>query len=237
MVAIAKCLKKRIAVGLRASQGVERRHRDKIEGDARGMPAWEMTLEPDLCGIEPECPGAFGGFPPGAPGLGEFRQLKPRAAVSLIDNFNRARNDADLLLEAESRRPWLPVLIENGEKNGRADSRMTGERQFSLDREDANIGALPRVLRWQNEHCLGQIEFARDRLHGLGIEALGIQHDRQRISRQRVGRENIQCNEVTDIGSNLLGGKRRVGDTNSSCAATVRISREPVRGAPEQPEN
>ena len=88
--------------------------------------------------------------------------------------------------------PGFPCLIEKRQKNRRSDRRMAGEGQFAPGREDADIGPLSRIRRRKDEHRLGQIELARDRLHAVRIEPLGVQHDGERIAGEAIGRENIE---------------------------------------------
>ena len=42
--------------------------------------------------------------------------------------------------------------------------------------------AMRRIARRQHEHGLGMVELARDRLHRGGVEALRVEHDRERIA-------------------------------------------------------
>ena len=66
-----------------------------------------------------------------------------------------------------------------------ADRRMPGEGKLLRGREDADAGGMRGVLSGADEDRLRQIELARDRLHRRVIEAIGIEHDGQRISGER----------------------------------------------------
>ena len=57
------------------------------------------------------------------------------------------------------------------EEAGRADRRMAGERQLPAGREDADPGRMDGIAGLEDEHGLGEIELARDRLHARVVEA------------------------------------------------------------------
>ena len=69
-----------------------------------------------------------------------------------------------------------------GDGDRRADCRVPGEGQFVHRREDAHIGAVRLVLGRQDEHRLGQVELAGDRLHRVVVEPVRLEHHRQRIA-------------------------------------------------------
>ena len=74
---------------------------------------------------------------------------------------------------------------------GRADAGVAGEGQFHLRGEDADtvVGA---GFRWQEEHRLGQVQPGGDGLHGGIVQAVGIEHDAQRVAGARARGEDIQ---------------------------------------------
>ncbi len=73
---------------------------------------------------------------------------------------------------------------------------MAGKRQFPRRRENAQPRAVRRRLRRQHEHRLGMIELAGDRLHRSRIEAVGVEHDRQRIAGKTPVGEHVECRET-----------------------------------------
>src|SRR5271170_712464 len=62
---------------------------------------------------------------------------------------------------------------------------MAGEGQLAPRRENAQARRIDRVVRLEDEHRLGEIELASDRLHALVVKALAIEHDGQRIAGER----------------------------------------------------
>jgi hypothetical protein len=63
--------------------------------------------------------------------------------------------------------------------------------------EDPIARAVGRIGRRQYEHRFGQVEFARDRLHGGAVEAFGVMHHRQRVAGEAARREDIERVEAT----------------------------------------
>ncbi len=78
------------------------------------------------------------------------------------------------------------------EQDRGADGRMAGEGQLALRREDAHARRVRRVLRLQHEDRLGQVQLARDRLHLLGVERIGIADDGQRIAAEAAIGEDVE---------------------------------------------
>ena len=96
------------------------------------------------------------------------------------------------------------------------------------------LGAMRLVGRRQHKHRLRKIEFARDRLHRGGVKPVGVENDRERIAGEALRREDIERDKTpahaapqpaspSGSASNIW-----LGLTNSSCASTSRISREPA---------
>src|SRR5438270_14038788 len=80
----------------------------------------------------------------------------------------------------------------------RAERRMTGERQFFRDGEDADFlsclifsGGIAR----QDESCLGKIHLTRERLHFVIIQAARVGENGERITRQRCQGEDVKLDE------------------------------------------
>ena len=78
-----------------------------------------------------------------------------------------------------------------GKRNCRADGRMTGKRQLSARREDADPGAIGGIGRLLDEDGLRQIGFAGDRLHRLVAQVLAVEDDGQRIAGELAVGEHI----------------------------------------------
>ena len=49
-----------------------------------------------------------------------------------------------------------------------------------------------RILRLQHEHRLRQVQLARDRLHLLGVERIGIADDGERIAAEAAVGEDVE---------------------------------------------
>ena len=122
------------------------------------------------------------------------------------------------------------AAIEMREQHRGPDRRMAGERQFARRREDAQPRPLLGIVRGQHEHGLRQVEFARDRLHGGGVEAVGVEHDGQRIAGEWLGGEDIEGEEAAahDALTRVRVGRRVLGLTNSSWASTSSSSLAPA---------
>src|SRR5436190_23723757 len=75
---------------------------------------------------------------------------------------------------------------------------MSGERQFLLDREDADFLSVTsfngRIAR-ENESRFRKIHLARQRLHLSVRQLASFRENRQRITRERRLREYIHLNE------------------------------------------
>src|SRR5208337_3547897 len=98
-------------------------------------------------------------------------------------------NFADLEIEFHQRSSALPMQMEC-----RAQRRVPGELQFLFDGENAYLDALLALrggVARQNESGLREPGLAGQRLH-LGIaQAASIVEDRQLISFQRLGSEDV----------------------------------------------
>jgi hypothetical protein len=75
---------------------------------------------------------------------------------------------------------------------------MTGERQFFLNRKDADSdSAFPfgdRVTR-QDEGSFGKIHLARQSLHLLVAESASVGKNRQSVALERARRKNVELHE------------------------------------------
>src|SRR3954451_12633878 len=86
---------------------------------------------------------------------------------------------------------------------------MTGKRQFAARREDTDAGAMSGVARRKDEHGLRVIELVRNRLHGAGVETLGVEHDRERIAGKSTVGEYVKRDETPahEVSSSSLVAK------------------------------
>lgn len=73
----------------------------------------------------------------------------------------------------------------------RTQCRMPRERQFAEGRENARTIIRPGMIRRQHKGGFGKVGPARDGLHPPGTQSFGIQHDGNRISKQRRARKDI----------------------------------------------
>ena len=79
-----------------------------------------------------------------------------------------------------------------GDQRRGPDRRVAGERQFAARRENAQRRCVDRIARLKDEDCLRQIEFAGDRLHPRVVEPVGVEHDGERVARQRRLGEHVE---------------------------------------------
>jgi hypothetical protein len=76
---------------------------------------------------------------------------------------------------------------------------MAGKGQLRGGREDAQVRPMRRILRRQNENGLGEIEFARDRLHRVALEPFAVQDDGEWIAVKAAAGETssvIKCRRI-----------------------------------------
>lgn len=97
---------------------------------------------------------------------------------------------ADFLLKHELARL---AAVEDAEQHRRAHRRMAGERKFAFGGEDAAARPVLAFLRRQHEHRLRQVELVGNRLHRLGIEAVRLEHDGERIAGEAAVGEDVKC--------------------------------------------
>jgi hypothetical protein len=83
---------------------------------------------------------------------------------------------------------WRAALLQY---KCRAERRMTGKRQLLARREDPHVVRRPLVGRLRDERRLGKVHLTRDLLHGVAVEAFRIEKDREWISAEARGRENV----------------------------------------------
>jgi hypothetical protein len=86
----------------------------------------------------------------------------------------------------------LPPDAALGQVNRRADRGVSGERQLHLRREDTDRGGVRRPLRRQHEYGFGKVEFPGYRLHGIGVEPVGILDHGQGVAALAFTGEDVQ---------------------------------------------
>jgi len=74
---------------------------------------------------------------------------------------------------------------------------MPGKRQLRDGVENAQARSMRRVPRRQDKDGLGEIEFAGDCVHRVGIEPVGFQDDRERVAGKAPGGEHIERHKAT----------------------------------------
>src|SRR5215213_7195696 len=184
-----------------AADRLEACYRDIVEGDAGGMPARGVSVEADLARIDAERPGDLGRIAGLAPDLGQARRPEAGMAPALALDLDDAGHHADGLLEPEGDRTRLAAAIPEREQHRRPDRRMAGEGQLAAGREDAQAGAVPRLVRRQHEHGLGQVELAGNFLHRRRVKPFGIEHHGERVAGERSGREHVEGDEAAGHGA------------------------------------
>ena len=76
--------------------------------------------------------------------------------------------------------------------DGGPDCRMACKRELPRRREDPHLGSVRRIVGRQHENGLREVELARNALHGDRTEPFRIEHDGERVSRQRTIREDVK---------------------------------------------
>ena len=122
-------------------------------------------------------------------GQGEGRRERLAAAVA-----SDADDVADPLLQHQAQVLGGEHLrrAQMGDERRRADRRVAGERQFAPGGEDAQRRGVHGIARREHEHGLGQIELAGDRLHARVVEAVGVEHDGERVAGERRLGEHVE---------------------------------------------
>ena len=98
---------------------------------------------------------------------------------------------------------------------------MAGEGQLAAGREDAQAGAVPRLVGRQHEHGLGEVELAGDRLHRRRVEPFGIQHHGERVAGKRPIGEHVEGDEAAGHGASWRP-PLRAGEADTAIAVPVR---------------
>jgi hypothetical protein len=72
---------------------------------------------------------------------------------------------------------------------------MAGERQLPRRGENAQAGAMPRIGWREHKDRLRMVELARDRLHGVPLEPLRLEHHRERVAGKAPAGEHVERRE------------------------------------------
>src|SRR5262245_64757890 len=99
------------------------------------------------------------------------------AAVSLWADL--AVDDPDLFLDHDIAGVAAP---EQRKHECAADGWMAREGELGAGREDAHARGAAEIVRLEHEYGLRVAELARDRLHRLGLELVGVEHHRERVA-------------------------------------------------------
>ncbi len=94
--------------------------------------------------------------------------------------------DDDIARAIDQRRTRL------SKQDRRADSRMSGEGNLALRREDSHARRVRRILRLQHEDRFREVQLAGDCLHLIGAEGIGIADDGKRIAAEAAVGEDIE---------------------------------------------
>jgi hypothetical protein len=158
-----------------------------------------VAVEADVVGREADAFSDHGLGRRGALELfGKLGQLEIGEERVALDSPHQAMDVADLLLEHDCRSPCLQKTgrAHMGEQRRSSDRRMPREGQFARRREDPNASRVGCVPRLEYEHCLGKVEFGRDRLHAAVIEPLRVEHHGKRIAGERRLGEDVKREEA-----------------------------------------
>src|SRR5262249_45442736 len=94
---------------------------------------------------------------------------------------------------------------------------MPGEGQFQLGCENPHAPRVARILRRKNESCLGEVEFACERLHGPIGHPPRVWKDRELVPPKGGLRKNVGNDESVGhdrVRSRFYGCHRREQDPN-----------------------
>jgi hypothetical protein len=97
---------------------------------------------------------------------------------------------------------------------------VAGAEHLGHRRERAQSSRRLAEPRLQYERRFRQVELARDGLHPLGVEAVGAEHDRQRIPCERQVSEHIDQYERIRLHARVTRSPR---STSSQAAARPRL--------------
>ncbi len=126
-------------------------------------------------------------------GLGrQLRDGEARAAAAAARRFEDASHGADAFLQHDV----AAAAVARSEQHRGPDGRVAGERQLPRRGENANARAVARVGRGEDEHGLGVVELARDRLHRRRVELVGVEHHGERVAGKVPVGEHVERREA-----------------------------------------
>jgi hypothetical protein len=89
-----------------------------------------------------------------------------------------------------------PAAVAQAEQHRRPDGGMAGKGQLPRRREDAQPRPVIRIGGGEDEHRLGMVELASDRLHHLRLEPSGVEHHGERVAGEAPIGEHIESDET-----------------------------------------
>ena len=90
------------------------------------------------------------------------------------------------------------------EHRGGADGGMSGELHLALRRKDAHVGGVLWILGRQDEGGLGEVELARDRLHGAVGDAAAVGKDRELVAGEGAVGEDVGDEETVGHRNSII---------------------------------
>ena len=193
---------------------LQARHRHEHEAVARRKQRRLVVLEADLGGDQPHCAGkAFHGRHRAAIGR-KLGRIELGEGLLTGAAAHAHAHGADGLFQHDQAVALAAVIVggrgtaQVREQDGGADGRVARERQLGRRREDAHARSMGAVLRLQDEHRLGQVEFAGDGLHALGRKLIGIEDDSERIAAEPLLGEHVE-NVIREQHGRILSKRRK----------------------------
>lgn len=147
-----------------------------------------MILEPDVLGIQAQRRSHDFGFHFQQNSLRKHRKVELRKSQCALGGYGAA-NGTNFFLKHENAGIYP---IDRCQRYCAAHGRMTSERHLVVGCEDAYTRAMRLFFGRQNKYRFGEVELARNALHGSRIQGRTIQHYRERISGKRSIRKYIE---------------------------------------------
>jgi hypothetical protein len=123
-----------------------------------------------------------------------LRNREAGAAMPVRHRLERAAHRPDLLFQHDLAAGGGAVA--QPEQHRGPHRRVACERQLARRGEDANAGAVGRVLGREHEHRLRMVELARDRLHRRRLQSIAVEHDGERIAGEAPVGEHVERHEL-----------------------------------------
>jgi hypothetical protein len=142
-----------------------------------------IDLDRQLGRRQPERGQQRVGLPECAPRRERLRHLAERHPLAVTRQ--RHRHDAGRAADTDRLRTGALADDER-----RAEQRMAGERQLDGRGEDPRVH-IGLLVAGEQEHRLGQVQLARDALHGARVQAGPVEEHRDRVALQRGVGEHV----------------------------------------------